>query len=101
MTGPYPYSLKERISGRGGHLSNDQTGEFLSMVCTDKTRSITLTHLSERNNQPHLAESTVLFHIDEVFGGDIHVSSQDGPEITHFIGQDAPEKTQMLAELNR
>ena len=101
MNGPYPYSLKERISGRGGHLSNDQTGEFLSMVCTEKTRSITLTHLSERNNQPHLAESTVLYHIGDVFDGDIHVSSQDGPEITHFIGKDAPEQTQILAELNR
>jgi hypothetical protein len=71
------------------------------MVCTEKTRSIALTHLSERNNKPHLAESTVLFHIDEIFDGDIHVSSQDGPEITHFIGQNAPVKTQMLAELNR
>lgn len=101
MSGPYPYSLKERISGRGGHLSNDQTGEFLSMVCTEKTRSISLTHLSEKNNQPHLAESTVLYHIDEVFDGDINISSQDGPEITHFIGQDAQEKTQTLAEFNR
>jgi hypothetical protein len=93
--------LKERISGRGGHLSNDQTGAFLALVCTEKTRSITLTHLSERNNQPHLAESTVLYHIGDVFDGDIHISSQDGPEITHFIGKDAPEQTQMLAELNR
>ncbi len=101
MSGPYPYSLKERISGRGGHLSNDQTGEFLSLVCTEKTRSITLTHHPERNNQPHLAESTVLYYIDEVFEGDIHVSSQDGPEITHFIGSDALEKKQTLAELNR
>jgi len=71
------------------------------MVCTEKTRSISLTHLSEKNNQPHLAESTVLYHIDEVFDGDINISSQDGPEITHFIGQDAPEKTQTLAEFNR
>ena len=67
---PYPRSLKDRISGRGGHLSNEQTGEFLKQVCTDATRSITLTHLSEMNNAPHLAESTVLFEIDEVFEGD-------------------------------
>ena len=61
MYGPYPYSLKDRISGRGGHLSNEQTGRFLSEVCTESTRSITLTHLSEKNNAPHLAESTVLY----------------------------------------
>ncbi len=61
LNGPYPRSLKDRISGRGGHLSNEQTGQFLKQVCTDATRSITLTHLSEMNNAPHLAESTVLF----------------------------------------
>ena len=36
MYGPYPYSLKDRISGRGGHLSNEQTGQFLAEVCTEK-----------------------------------------------------------------
>ncbi len=87
MSGPYPASLKDRISGRGGHLSNAQTGEFLTQVCTDATRSITLTHLSEMNNAPHLAESTVLFEIDEVFEGDINISMQDGPQFSHFIGR--------------
>jgi phosphoribosyl 1,2-cyclic phosphodiesterase len=91
MSGPYPYSLKDRISGRGGHLSNDQTGQFLAQVCTPATRSISLTHLSEKNNRPHLAESTVLYHIDEVFSGDITISLQDGPEYTHYIGEDKPE----------
>ena len=91
MNGPYPYSLKDRISGRGGHLSNDQTGAFLAHVCTPSTRSISLTHLSEKNNQPHLAESTVLYHIDEVFSGDIAISLQDGPEYTHYIGKPVEE----------
>jgi hypothetical protein len=91
MNGPYPYSLKDRISGRGGHLSNDQTGAFLAEVCTPATRSISLTHLSEKNNRPHLAESTVLYHIDEVFSGDITISLQDGPEYTHYIGQSEEE----------
>ena len=87
LNGPYPRSLKDRISGRGGHLSNEQTGQFLKQVCTDATRSITLTHLSEMNNAPHLAESTVLFEIDEVFEGDINISAQDGPHFSHFIGR--------------
>ena len=87
MSGPYPSSLKDRISGRGGHLSNAQTGEFLNQVCTDATRTITLTHLSEMNNAPHLAESTVLFEIEEVFEGDINISMQDGPQFSHFIGR--------------
>ena len=96
MNGPYPYSLKNRISGRGGHLSNNQTGQFLAQVCTPATKSISLTHLSEKNNRPHLAESTVLYHIDEVFTGDISISLQDGPERSHYIAkgeQVEPSKT--------
>ena len=89
MNGPYPYSLKDRISGRGGPLSNDQTGRFLAQVCTPDTKSISQTHLSEKNNQPHLAESTVLYHIDEQFTGDISISLQDGPERSHYIGKSA------------
>lgn len=84
--GPYPRSLKDRISGRGGHLSNDQTGAFLAEVVTDATDSITLTHLSDMNNQPHLAESTVLYYLDDRFQGDIRLSLQDGPEFTTFMG---------------
>lgn len=86
MFGPYPYTLKDRISGRGGHLSNEQTGRFLAEVCTETTRSITLTHLSEKNNAPHLAESTVLYYIDEVFTGDLRISAQNGPDFSHYIG---------------
>lgn len=86
ISGPYPYRLKDRISGRGGHLSNDQTGQFLAEVCTEATRTITLTHLSKKNNAPHLAESTVLYHIAEVFSGDLKISDQDGPDFSHYIG---------------
>ena len=92
MSGPYPMKLKNRITSRGGHLSNDQTGQFLSRVIDKNTRSVVLTHLSEQNNAPHLAESTVLYHVDDVFEGDIRISLQDGPEFTHHIGQNESER---------
>jgi hypothetical protein len=59
----------------------------LGKVINEQTKSIVLTHLSEQNNRPHLAESTVLYHIDELFEGDIAISLQDGPLFSHFIGQ--------------
>ena len=90
--GPYNESLKRRITGRGGHLSNEQTGKLMAEVVSSKTKSIVLSHLSKQNNKPHLAESSVLYHIDEIFEGDIAISQQDGPEFTHFIGQSEPEK---------
>ena len=47
-----------------------------------------LTHLSQKNNQPHIAESTVLYYIEEIFSGDLTISTQDGPEFSHYIGTD-------------
>jgi len=91
--GPYPRSLKDRISGKGGHLSNDQTGAFLAEVVTEATTTITLTHLSDMNNRPHLAESTVLYHLDDRFQGDIRLSMQDGPEFSVFLGDVAASGT--------
>ena len=94
--GPYPEPLKRRISGRGGHLSNTQTGEVLSEVLTDEVTSIVLCHLSEKNNAPHLAESEVLMHIGEYYSGSLSISKQEGPEFSNWLGQTDPEKVSSL-----
>lgn len=91
LDGPYPQRLKDRIMSKGGHLSNQQTGELLARVVSRKTTSIVLTHLSENNNRPHIAESTVLWHIEEQFDGNLLISRQDGPEFVHHVGQSEPE----------
>jgi phosphoribosyl 1,2-cyclic phosphodiesterase len=88
--GPYPESLKRRISGRGGHLSNRQTGEILLEVLHDELESIVLCHLSEKNNAPHLAESEVLMAIGDEFEGNISISKQRGPEFSNWTGQSEP-----------
>ena len=88
--GPYPESLKRRISGRGGHLSNRQAGEVLLEVMHEDLESIVLCHLSERNNAPHLAESEVLMAIGDEFTGNISISRQLGPEFSFCTGQSNP-----------
>lgn len=55
MGGPYPYFLKERIRGSRGHLSNVQCAELLENILCQRTKAVVLSHLSETNNQPHLA----------------------------------------------
>ena len=87
---PYPDSLKRRISGRGGHLSNRQAGEILMEVLHDDLESIVFCHLSEKNNAPHIAESEVLMAIDDEFGGSISISKQLGPEFSYWTGQSEP-----------
>ena len=84
--GPYPAHLKARISGRGGHLSNRQTADLLAEILGPQTKSVVLCHLSEKNNAPHLAESEVLFQ-NENWSGDLRVSTQNGPEFSHWLGQ--------------
>jgi phosphoribosyl 1,2-cyclic phosphodiesterase len=53
--GPYPWSVKQRVLSRVGHLSNDATSEFLSEDYDGQAKYIILGHLSENNNLPELA----------------------------------------------
>jgi phosphoribosyl 1,2-cyclic phosphodiesterase len=53
--GPYPWSVKQRVLSRVGHLSNDATAEFLARDYDGGAAYIVLGHLSESNNAPELA----------------------------------------------
>jgi phosphoribosyl 1,2-cyclic phosphodiesterase len=55
MDGPYPWHLKQRVSGRLGHLSNREAAEMLRHTAAENCRAVVLTHLSEKNNTPALA----------------------------------------------
>jgi phosphoribosyl 1,2-cyclic phosphodiesterase len=52
LNGPYPWSLKKRISSDFGHLSNEQSARLLAQVLHGGLRHLTLAHLSEHNNTP-------------------------------------------------
>jgi phosphoribosyl 1,2-cyclic phosphodiesterase len=53
--GPYPWSLKERILGPLGHLSNGDVARYLERALGSDCRQIVLAHLSQKNNHPELA----------------------------------------------
>jgi phosphoribosyl 1,2-cyclic phosphodiesterase len=53
--GPYPWSVKQRVLSRVGHLSNDAASEFLSTAYDGQAAYVILAHLSENNNLPELA----------------------------------------------
>jgi phosphoribosyl 1,2-cyclic phosphodiesterase len=52
--GPYPWSLKERILGPLGHLSNGDVGRYLERGLGPACRRIVLAHLSQTNNHPEI-----------------------------------------------
>ena len=53
--GPYPWSVKQRVLSRVGHLSNDTAAEYLADEYDGHAAYVILAHLSESNNHPDLA----------------------------------------------
>jgi phosphoribosyl 1,2-cyclic phosphodiesterase len=53
--GPYPWSVKQRVMSRVGHLSNDAAADFLARGYDGGAAFVVLAHLSENNNLPELA----------------------------------------------
>lgn len=52
---PYPYFLKKRILGPGGHLRNEDAAAFAVTLARAGAREIVLAHLSQENNTPAMA----------------------------------------------
>jgi phosphoribosyl 1,2-cyclic phosphodiesterase len=77
--GPYPPSLKRRVGGRLGHLSNDQAANLLRqmMKLGPLPRLVIAAHISQANNRNTLAKSA----LDRVLGrpGRVLVATQGRP----------------------
>jgi len=58
-SGPYPYYLKQRILGSGGHLRNEDAGSFAVALAQSGASEIILAHLSRENNTPAMARNAV------------------------------------------
>lgn len=62
--GPYPWSLKQRIAGLHGHLSNRSAAEGLPELACDRLQFVVLYHLSRTNNLPALALDAIAASLD-------------------------------------
>lgn len=56
---PYPWFLKNRISGDFGHLSNAAAADIVRAVCHSGLKHLVAAHLSEQNNRPALAQEVM------------------------------------------
>ncbi len=68
QNGSYPYSLRTRIDGRYGHLSNDQSAALAARLEHPGLQKLFLGHLSENNNTPQSAFESVANRLQR--GGD-------------------------------
>src|SRR5882757_6925429 len=53
--GPYPWSVKQRVMSRVGHLSNGALADFFTNDYDNSATFVVLAHLSEQNNHPEIA----------------------------------------------
>jgi phosphoribosyl 1,2-cyclic phosphodiesterase len=83
--GPYPWELKQRIRGRLGHLSNEDSAKLLARIVSDRLEAVVLAHVSDTNNLPELALQSARGPLGEFLRnrGRLLVASQDevGPTI--------------------
>lgn len=64
--GSYPLHLKKRISGKKGHLSNDQALELFLRHKPEQLQLLILSHLSQNNNHPEVVRKLFEPHTGNV-----------------------------------
>jgi phosphoribosyl 1,2-cyclic phosphodiesterase len=80
--GPYPWSVKQRVLSRVGHLSNAAAAEFLLRDYDGGAHTIVLGHLSEQNNLPELARMAAEQAIGDrmsLLGNRVVLAAQEAP----------------------
>jgi phosphoribosyl 1,2-cyclic phosphodiesterase len=76
----YPWSVKSRIGGSHGHLSNRAAAELVADVHHPELGGVVLAHISEQANDRLLAEEVVGARLERLgFRGALHVGQQHEP----------------------
>jgi phosphoribosyl 1,2-cyclic phosphodiesterase len=80
--GPYPWSVKQRVMGRMGHLSNDVACNFVRDFLDTRTSTLILGHLSEHNNHPAIVRqcATDALHGRALFTKLVVIEPKQTPE---------------------
>ena len=97
-----PWSVKQRISSRHGHLSNAAAAEVVAELLESGLRRAVLCHLSSDCNTPELAVGTVRARIDPLVGGssvDVVCSTRREVTAKFEIGDPAEANGEMPAQL--
>lgn len=86
----YPYSLKRRISGDRGHLSNEQSAQILRR-CIEESgpeHTVWLAHLSKENNHPTTAIENITKVLEEagINNFPLEVATRDKPSLAFEAG---------------
>jgi phosphoribosyl 1,2-cyclic phosphodiesterase len=75
-----PWSVKQRILGRHGHLSNDAAAGVVEQVMSAELRQLYLGHLSRDCNRPELAHRTVTARVQQLGARHVRVDTTSQEE---------------------
>jgi phosphoribosyl 1,2-cyclic phosphodiesterase len=79
-----PWSLKQRILGRHGHLSNEAAADAAAQIISAELKHLYLGHLSSQCNKPEIARRVMGDRLQQI--GATHVqlqiAAQDVPAVT-------------------
>jgi phosphoribosyl 1,2-cyclic phosphodiesterase len=79
-SGPYPWSVKQRIASSHGHLSNRAAAELAAELFHPNLAGVVLAHLSDSCNEPEMARAAVDAGLARKgFRGLLRVAPQDEP----------------------
>jgi phosphoribosyl 1,2-cyclic phosphodiesterase len=87
-----PWSIKQRILSRHGHLSNNAAADVAEQVASGDLRQMYLGHLSGDCNRPELAFASVNDRLQKIGATHIKVmtAAQDAPCATFTLEAQAP-----------
>ena len=77
-SGPYPAALKRRVGGDFGHLSNVQAADLVQSLNLARLQHLVVSHVSEKNNEPALAEAALAGALTDWQGALTMASQSEG-----------------------
>jgi phosphoribosyl 1,2-cyclic phosphodiesterase len=81
-----PWSLKQRILGRHGHLSNEGAADTVEQLMSSDFRRLYLGHLSRECNRPELAHRVMQERLQKIGAAHVHLElasqAQPSPTLT-------------------
>jgi phosphoribosyl 1,2-cyclic phosphodiesterase len=96
MRGPYPHTMKARIAGENGHLSNKDAVELMhGRLEEDGPCAFWLAHLSDVNNSPRFARKFVLNELKSRTSTpfNMEIALRDRPSVSWRLGATAVQRS--------
>ena len=93
-----PWSVKQRILSRHGHLSNDAAAEVAEQIVSADLNRVYLGHLSSDCNRPELAHATMAQRMAKLGATHIHIeaAAQDVPAPTFTLDHTCRSQQELL-----